>query len=217
MDVKLKAEIVEQVIKRLNENNIFLMEPDFKDVPISVSGRHLHLSRKDMDVLFGEESKLTVFKPISQPGQFASNERVTIVGPRGQIDNLRVLGPLRKETQIELAASDARRIGIKLPVRASGDLDGTPGITIIGPKGSIVVSRGCIIAERHIHMTPEQAKQRGVEDGQQIQVRVDSEKGGIMDQVFVHIRKDFAYDMHVDSDDANAFLISPDAIGKMLI
>lgn len=217
MDVKLKTEIVEQVIKKLNENSIFLMEPDLKDVPISVSGRHLHLSREDMDVLFGKESELTVFKPISQPGQFASNEKVTIVGPRGQIDNLRILGPLRKETQIELAASDARRIGMKLPVRASGDLDGTPGITIIGPRGSVMVSSGCMIAERHIHMTPKQAKQRGVEDGQQIQVRVDSGKGGIMDRVFVRVREDFAYDMHVDSDDANAFLISSDTIGKMLI
>lgn len=217
MDVKLRTEIIEQVLKRLEENGVFLPEQDVKEVPISVSGRHLHLSRTDMDILFGTGSQLTVFKPISQPGQFASNEKVTIVGPRGQIDNLRILGPFRKETQIELAASDARRIGMKLPVRASGDIEGTPGVTIIGPRGQVTIQKGCMIAERHIHMTPQQAKDRGVQDGQMIRVQIDSEKGGIMDQVYVHVREDFAYDMHVDSDDANAFMIGPDAAGRMLI
>lgn len=131
MDVSLKTEIIEQVLKRLEVNGIFLSEKDRREVPISVSGRHLHLSRSDMDVLFGEGSELTVFKPISQPGQFASNEKVTLVGSKGIIENLRILVPLRKETQVELAASDARRIGMKLPVRASGDLSHTPGVTII--------------------------------------------------------------------------------------
>lgn len=217
MDVSLKTEIIEQVLKRLEENGMLLPEQDMMEVPVSVSGRHLHLSRSDMDVLFGEGSELTVFKPISQPGQFASNEKVTIVGPKGRIDNLRILGPFRKETQVELAASDARRIGMKLPVRASGDLAQTPGVTIIGPKGNVTIQKGCMIAERHIHMTPQQALSRGVQDGQMIQVQIESEKGGILDQVYVHVRDDFAYDMHVDSDDANAFMIGSDAVGRMLI
>lgn len=217
MGESLRTEIIEQVLKRLEENGVFLPEQDLKEVPINVSGRHLHLSRSDMDVLFGEGSELTVFKPISQPGQFASNEKVTIVGPKGRIDNLRILGPFRKETQVELAASDARRIGMKLPVRASGDLAQTPGVTIIGPRGNVTIQKGCMIAERHIHMTPRQAVSRGVRDGQMIQVQIESEKGGIMDQVYVHVRDDFAYDMHVDSDDANAFMIGSGAVGRMLI
>ena len=213
---ELKREITDLVFAELGRMGIAVADRDLFEVPVSVSGRHLHLSRADMDALFGPGSELTKIKDISQPGQYASEQRVTLVGPKGRIEGLRVLGPLRKESQVELAASDARRIGLKLPVRASGNLAGTPGAVLEGPRGSVQLAQGCIIAERHIHMTPAQATQRGVRDGQRVRVEIGGEKAGVLDAVYVHVRADFAYDMHIDADDGNAFLVETGCHGRIL-
>lgn len=213
---KLTTQITELVLAELKEMGVTTTGKNLFTVPVSVSGRHLHLSSGDLEQLFGVGFQLSRQKNISQPGQYASNEKVTLVGAKGQIENLRVLGPLRPETQVELAASDARRIGLKLPVRASGDFTGTPGARLVGPKGQVMLNKGCMIAERHIHMTPEQARERNLGNGQEVQVRVGGDKGGVLGKVFVHVREDFAYDMHVDADDANAFMLGSPCYGEIL-
>lgn len=174
-------------------------------VPVGVSARHMHVTEAHMAVLFGPGRGLSVHRPISQPGQFAANETVTLVGPGGTIERVRILGPFRTRTQIELAPSDARRLGIDPPIRRSGDVAGTPGITVVGPYGTLDLEEGCIIAERHIHMTPADARAYGVRDGQKVQVRVAGGRGGIMDHVMIRVRDDFRLEMHIDTDDANGF------------
>jgi putative phosphotransacetylase len=177
-------------------------------VPVSISARHLHLKKEHLEVLFGAGHELTKMKDISQPGQYAAEEKVTLQGPRGKIDNVRVLGPLRKETQVEISATDARVLGVKPVVRDSGNMDGTPGLTLVGPKGTIIIEKGCIVAERHIHMTQEDASQFNVSDGQVVSVKVNTPRGGVFDKVLIRVREDYALDMHIDVDEANAFLIS---------
>jgi putative phosphotransacetylase len=177
-------------------------------VPVSISARHLHLKKEHLEVLFGAGHELTKVKDISQPGQYAAEEKVTLQGPRGKIDNVRVLGPLRKETQVEISATDARVLGVKPVVRDSGNMDGTPGLTLVGPKGTIIIEKGCIVAERHIHMTQEDASQFNVSDGQVVSVKVNTPRGGVFDKVLIRVREDYALDMHIDVDEANAFLIS---------
>ncbi|WP_307233380.1 phosphate propanoyltransferase [Bacillus chungangensis] len=174
-------------------------------VPVGISARHLHLQKEHVEPLFGKGYELTKFKDISQPGQYACNEKVTIKGPRGTIENVRVLGPLRKQTQVEIAASDARKLGVSPPVRSSGNLAGSAPITIIGPKGAISLTEGCIIADRHIHMHPNDVAAYGVRDGQKVSVLVDGEKGGVIGQVTIRVSERYALDMHLDTDDANAF------------
>ena len=214
---KLKEELVRQVIEKLAAMDIRIQEEPLNSVPVSVSGRHVHLTRADMDLLFGPGSQLSVQKELSQPGQFAANEKVTVAGPRGSIENVRILGPLRKSTQIELAASDARRIGVRPVVRPSGVLEGTPGATIIGPAGTVETEQGCIAAERHIHMTPGQAIERGLTDGQEVKVRIDSRRGGVLEHVHVRVSPDYAYDMHIDTDEANAVEAMPGMRGNIIL
>lgn len=198
--------ITELVIKELISKGIKI-EKERNLVPVSISARHIHLKREDLDILFGANYNLTKVKDISQPGQFAAEEKVIIVGPKGKIENVRVLGPVRKESQVEISVRDARTLGVKAEIRQSGNHKGTPGLTIIGPRGSIEILQGCIVAERHIHMMPEDAVSFGVTNGQKVFVKVNSERGGILDNVFIRVREDFALDMHVDVDDSNAFLI----------
>lgn len=176
-------------------------------VPVSVSARHIHLKQEHLELLFVAGFQLTKFRDISQPGQFAAAEKVTLMGPSGSIENVRVLGPLRKETQVEISISDARVLGINPVVRRSGDLKGTPGIIIKGPKGTLKLSSGCITAERHIHMTLKDSLEFGVTDGEKVTVKVPGDRGGILENVFIRLSKDFALDMHIDTDDSNAFLI----------
>lgn len=198
--------ITELVLKEIASRG-FKFQRERNMIPVSISARHIHLNREHLNLLFGSGHELTKVKDISQPGQFAAEEKVTLVGSRGRIDNVRVLGPLREETQVEISATDGRFLGIKPIVRESGNHEGTPGLVIVGPKGILNLNRGCIVAERHIHMTPEDAVNFGVNDGQKVCVKVDSIRGGILDNVFVRVRKDFALDMHIDVDDSNAFLI----------
>ncbi len=173
-------------------------------LPIAMSNRHIHLSQEDLAALFGEGYELTKNKDLSQPGQFAANEKVDIVGPKGSLKGVRVLGPVRKETQIEISLTDSFTLGIYPPVRDSGDTAGTPGAKVIGPKGEIEISKGVIVAARHIHMHPNDAKEFGVKDKDHVKVKVGGERGLIYDNVLVRVREDFALEMHVDIDEGNA-------------
>jgi putative phosphotransacetylase len=174
-------------------------------IPVGVSNKHIHLSRKDMDALFGEGSELTPIKDLGQPGQYACAETVAVKGPKGEFARVRVLGPLRKESQVEISKTDARTIGIKAPIRESGVLEGTPGVELIGPAGSVKLERGVIVALRHIHMTPEQARQWGLADKDVVDVKINGgERAGILGNVIVRVSDKFALEMHVDTDEANA-------------
>lgn len=200
-----QKELIENITRLVVEElrNCQLLKKDC--VPVSISARHLHLKQEHVDVLFGEGYQLTHFKEISQPGQYACNEKVTLQGPKGSIENVRVLGPLRKQTQVEIARADARKLGITPPVRNSGNIAGSAPITLIGPNGTVQLEEGCIIADRHIHMTPKDAKDFGVQDKQKVSVLVEGEKGGLMGQVTIRVNERYALDMHIDTDDANAF------------
>jgi putative phosphotransacetylase len=174
-------------------------------VTVGISARHIHLSRADMDTLFGPGSELTFVKALTQPGQFSAEEQVTLVGPKREIKKVRVLGPLRPRTQIEISRTDAFTLGLKPPVRDSGDVAQSAPITIVGPKGKIDLPEGAIIAKRHIHMTPKDAQELGLKEKDIVSVRVaEGDRSLIFDQVLVRVNENFALDFHVDTDEANA-------------
>lgn len=173
-------------------------------VPVGISNRHIHLSQKDLDALFGAGYQLTPMKDLSQPGQFACKETVTICGPKGAIEKVRVLGPVRKETQIEIVAGDCFKLGVKAPAKLSGDLAGTPGITVVGPRGSVQTAQGLIVAQRHIHMAPADAQAYGVQDGQIVKIRVSGLRGGIYDNVAIRVTTSSKLECHLDTEEANA-------------
>ncbi|MFW5432923.1 phosphate propanoyltransferase [Paenibacillus apiarius] len=197
--------ITQLIMEELERYDLAPAREPLRFVPVGVSARHVHVSAEHMELLFGRGKTLTKFKEISQPGQFAANEKVALIGPKGVIENVRILGPFRNNTQIEIAASEARRLGVHPPVRESGRIAGSPGLQLAGPHGSITLEQGCIIAERHIHMTPADARAYGVQHGQKVQVKVTGAKGGIMDCVSIKVRADYALEIHIDTDDSNAF------------
>lgn len=174
-------------------------------VPVGISARHIHLTKEDAAVLFGADYRLTPTKYLSQPGQFACEEMVEVIGTTGKSIHLRVLGPERAATQVELSLSDSRGMGIIPPVRTSGDVAGSPGIKLKGPKGEVLIKEGVIIADRHIHMIPEDAAWYGVENGERVDVVIGGAKGGVMSNVVVRVSASSRLDFHVDTDDANAF------------
>ena len=174
---------------------------------VETSARHVHLSREDLDILFGKGFELTFKKDLSQPGQFATNERVTVVGPKREIANISILGPARKQTQVELSATDARSVGIPIVVRESGDLAGTPGCKIVGPCGEVEISEGVIVAKRHIHLTPDSAAEFGVEDKQIVSVEIKGTgRSTVFGDVVIRVSEKFAPAMHIDTDESNACL-----------
>ena len=173
-------------------------------IPVGVSGRHLHLSRAHLDALFGPGYELTKKKDLSQPGQYASEETVDIMTTKGAFTRVRILGPVRKETQIELALTDAVKLGINPPIRDSGNVAGSPGVVMVGPNGTITLDQGAIAALRHIHMTPADAERFGVKDKDIVQVECPGERGMIMGQVLVRVNDQYALEMHVDTDEGNA-------------
>jgi len=177
------------------------------NVPVGISNRHIHLSQQDLETLFGEGYELTVRNDLSQTGQYAAEETVTIEGPKSSMSKVRILGPTRKETQIEISRTDSFGLGLQPPVRDSGFLEGSPGITLIGPKGKVNLDKGVIIAQRHIHMTEEDAKNFGVKDKELVSVRVGGERGVTFDNVLVRVRNDFVLEMHIDTDEANAAML----------
>lgn len=173
-------------------------------VPVGVSNRHVHLSEKDLAILFGEGYQLTPMKDLSQTGQYAAEEQVTIVTKKNAIQNVRILGPVRKETQVEISRTDAFALGLKPPVRDSGSLENSAPITIVGPKGSVYIEQGVIIAMRHIHMSPRDAEQFGVKDKDIVSVKTEGERSVIFNNCLVRVRDDFVLEFHIDTDEANA-------------
>lgn len=177
-----------------------------KEFVIETSARHVHVTDEALEVLFGKGAKLTVKKELSQPGQYASESRVDLVGPKGTIKGVSILGPTRPQNQVEVSLTDARSLGVATPVRESGDIAGSASITIVGPNGSVELSEGLIAAKRHIHMTPEDAVELGVKDCQIVNVKVVNETGRatVFGDTVVRVSPKFALAMHVDTDESNA-------------
>ena len=170
-----------------------------KPVLIETSARHVHVSRKDLDILFGEGYQLTSKKDLSQPGQFACEERVAVVGSKGQFPAVSILGPTRPASQVEISATDARTLGIKAPTRQSGETAGSSPIALVGPKGAIYLEEGCIVAARHIHMCPEDAAAAGLKDNDFVTVRMGNERGALLDNVKIRVDESFTTEMHIDT------------------
>ncbi len=203
-DEKLVRSIVKEVLDKLGA----IPKAPFEKIPVGLSNRHLHLTPKDLETLFGRGARLTKLRDLSQPGQFAANEVVTLVGPKGRLDRVRILGPVREETQVEVSRTDSYILGIKPPVRISGDIKGSSGIKIIGPKGEINLREGVIIAQRHIHMSPDEARGFGVKDGDVVKVKVTGKRALIFDNVIIRSAPTHKLDFHIDIDEANAAELS---------
>ena len=174
-----------------------------KKILVETSARHIHLSQEALEALFGKGAILTNKKDLSQPGQFACEEKVELVGPKSSM-KVSVLGPVRKDTQVELSLTDARSLGVSAPVRESGDIAGTTGLTLRGPAGEYVIAEGVIAAKRHIHLTPADAAEFGVQDKQIVKVKLNTERPLIFDGVVVRVNENFAAAMHIDTDESNA-------------
>ena len=183
-------------------------------VELEASGRHVHVTAEEAQRLFGHG--LTPKRPLSQPGQFLANERVTVIGPKGKFENVAVLGPERKEAQVEISLTDGRTLGITPPVRLSGDVSGSPGCTLAGPKGDVSISQGVIAAQRHIHMTPEDAARMNVKDKQNVRLQVFTDRPLIFEDVIVRVNKNFATYVHLDYDEANACGFQNGDLGRIL-
>ena len=177
-------------------------------VPVGVSARHIHLTQEHVEALFGEGYQLTKKKGL-MGGQFASNETVTIVGLKLRaIENVRILGPVRSKSQVEISATDALRLGVKAPIRESGNIAGSAAIAVVGPKGAVYLNEGCIVAKRHIHMAPQDAMAAGVHDGDIVSVKADNERGTTFNNVQIRVDDSFTLEMHIDTDEANAAKIA---------
>lgn len=183
-------------------------------IPIEASGRHVHLTKEQALTLFGHT--LTPQKPLSQPGQFAAQERLTIRGPKGEFQNVAVLGPERKSAQVEISLTDGRTLGITPPIRPSGDVSGTPGITLIGPKGTVELTEGVVVAQRHIHLSPEEGRRFSVTDGQIVRLQAYTHRPVVFENVQVRIHPDFRGAVHLDYDEANACGFTPGDLGRIL-
>lgn len=177
-----------------------------KKIPVGVSARHIHVSREDLDVLYGKGYELTVMKDLSQPGQYAAKENVELVTEKGSM-KVRILGPVRKQTQIELALTDAVKLGVTPPVRDSGDLKESPGLIIRGPQGEVKIGEGVIAACRHIHMTPAEAEVFSLKDKDIVKVRCGGDRGLIFDNVLVRVNDNYSLEMHIDTDEGNAAML----------
>jgi propanediol utilization protein len=187
-----------------------------KKIPINISVRHIHLSRAHVEILFGPGYQLHPKSDLSQPGQFACEETVTLVGPKNKLQQVRILGPERDETQVEISRSDEFLLGIDAPIRQSGHLADTPGLQLIGSAGSVDLDHGVIQALRHIHMSPEDGEHFGVKDKDWVMVRVGGERGIIFDDVLVRIHPSYSLDMHLDTDEANAADLKPGSLGTLI-
>jgi len=187
-----------------------------KDIEVEGSGKHCHVTRETLDALYGEGFELVVKKMLSQPGQFATPHKITVVGPRRSAE-VTILGPCRKADQVELSQTDATSLGFSPPIRESGDLADTPGCKLIGPKGEVEISEGVILAKRHVHMTPEDAAELGIKDKQIIKVKVGGGRSLIFDEVVARVSPDYATYMHLDYDEFNAASISSsNHVGEIL-
>lgn len=200
MQEQLVQEIATLVIRQLQGSGTVEAE---ERIPIGVSARHVHLCREHIDILFGKGYQLNKKKDL-MGGQYAAQECVTLVGTKLRaIENVRILGPERKASQVEVAKTDAIRLGVNPPIRESGNLKGSAPIALVGPKGAVYLEEGCIVAKRHIHMSPADAGRFGVTDGQTVKVRFDSDRGGTFEDVQIRVHDSFTLEMHIDTDEAN--------------
>ena len=184
---------------------------------VETSARHVHVTKEHLDILFGEGYELTKKKDLSQPGQFACNERVAVIGAKGQFPAVSILGPVRTATQVEISASDARTLGVAAPVRESGDIAGSAPCRLVGPKGEVEITEGVIVAKRHIHMTPADAENFGVKDKDVVSVKIDSpERSLVFGDVVVRVSEKFALAMHIDTDESNAVLAPAGTMGTIV-
>lgn len=188
-----------------------------KEFLVETSARHVHVSQEDLEILFGKGYELTIKKMLSQPGQYAAEERVEVIGPKKSIANVVILGPCRGKTQVEVSATDARTLWIEAVIRESGDIEGTPGCIIKGPAGQIEIKEGVIVAKRHIHATPKDAEELGVKDRDVVCVKVNTkDRSLVFGDVVVRVRDDFGLAMHIDTDESNAGNITPDTYGTII-
>lgn len=188
-----------------------------KTVMVETSARHVHVTEETLEILFGKGYQLTKKKDLSQPGQFACEERVQVIGPKNSFPAVSILGPTRPADQVELSASDARSIGVAAPVRESGDIAGSGACKLVGPKGEVELKEGVIVARRHIHMTPEDAENYGVKDKQVVSVKIDSpERSLVFGDVVVRVSPKFKLAMHIDTDESNAVMAGRDATGVIV-
>lgn len=202
--------IVRQVVRqqfaeRLQAGEMQLASAYTTNLVVNISARHLHISQKDLETLFGPGAELTVYRWLYQPGEFAAEQTVTIVGPRKRaIENVRILGPVRNTTQVELSATDSVALGIAAPVRPSGTVDNTPGCVLLGPKGVVELRQGVIRAERHVHMSPREAQGYGFKDKQYVRLRVESDCATTFERVLCRVDPKFLLEVHLDTDEGNA-------------
>ena len=208
MDKEKIRVLVEEIVKAT------LKQP--RQIPIAASNRHIHLSPEHVDRLFGKGHQLNKLKDLSQPNQFAAKETVTLIGPKGKIQNVRVLGPARGSTQVEVSLFDGFTLGVKPPIRNSGDIKGSEAITIQGPRGQVTINEGLICAARHIHMHTSDGESFGVSDGDRVQVKVEGERGVIFSNVLIRVSPKYKLEMHIDIDEANAANIKNGQIGEIV-
>ena len=201
--------LIDKVIDRIQNE----LDGSFE---VEASGRHVHLSRKELDALFGTGYELTKAKDLSQPGQYASKERLTVVGPKGAFHNVVILGPVRKESQVEVSLTDCLQLGVKAPIRESGDIEGTPGIVLVNGDKLVSLDKGLIVAKRHVHMTPEDAEKLGVKNHDIVKVKVEGARPLIFDDVVIRVSPKFATYMHIDYDEANACGFSKGIRGRII-
>ncbi|MDP3480773.1 MAG: phosphate propanoyltransferase [Desulfoprunum sp.] len=207
IDASLVHTIVAGVVAMIDRMN-------GRAIPVELSARHIHLSAEHANQLFG--SDLTFDRPLSQPGQFLCKERVRLIGPKGILDNVAILGPSRNRTQVEISLTDARTLGVRAPIRNSGNLPGTPGIILASHQGLVGLDEGVIVAARHIHMPSDYAQQQGIKDRQLVRVRMDCERPLILEDVLVRVADDFRLAMHIDFDEGNACGWEPDKSGHII-
>ena len=184
---------------------------------VETSARHVHVTKETFEVLFGKDASLTKKKDLSQPGQFACEERVTVVGPKKPLANVSILGPFRSADQVELSATDARSIGIPIAIRESGDIAGTPGCKLVGPCGEVEIKEGVIVAKRHVHLVPETAEKLGVKNKDVVWVKIETpERKAVLGDVVVRVSETFADAMHIDTDESNAIGATPNLYGEIM-
>ncbi|MEK4029992.1 phosphate propanoyltransferase [Pseudobacillus sp. FSL P4-0506] len=208
-DQVTQERIIKEVVKRLQT----LEEEPY--VPIGVSNRHIHLCQKDLTLLFGEGFQLTPMKDLRQPGQFAANETLTLIGTKGEITGVRILGPLRDHTQVEISRTDCFKLGTVAPVRESGKVTGTPGIILKGPRGTVELKEGVIVAHRHIHVPPGFAEKFKLNDQDRVEVEVGRERKTVYSNVLIRVSAQYELEMHVDTDEANAAGVKTGDLGKI--
>lgn len=183
---------------------------------IEVSARHIHLSQDDLEILFGNGYELSEYKKLSQTGEFAAEEKLVIVGPKSKIKGVRIIGPVRTDTQVEVSKTDGHKLGVIPPVRVSGDIKGTPGIKIIGPGGEVELEKGLILTQRHIHMSEADANKYNVHNQQEVSVKVEGERELIFNKVIVRVKDNFNTSFQIDTDEANAGLINNGDSGELI-